>query len=108
MFRKDSTFLNIDMRIGANYGAGEVQSGSLFLQRRQSIVNGINTDQVVFTKTLPPEADVSSTSLGVAYQFNNTDYRINPRKGTDLSITTSTKNKNYRLTAISRRTNSYC
>ena len=93
MFRKDSTFLNIDMRLGANYGAGEVQSGSLFLQRRQSIINGINIDQVMFTRTLPPEADVSSTSLGVAYLFNNTDYRINPRMGVELNITTSAGTK---------------
>ena len=93
MFRKDSTFLNIDMRLGANYGAGEVQSGSLFLQRRQSIINGINIDQVMFTRTLPPEADVSSTSLGVAYIFNNTDYRINPREGVELNITTSAGTK---------------
>lgn len=94
MFRKDSTFLNINFRLGANYGAGEVQSGALFMERSQSIVNGINADQVLFSKQLPPEADVSATSLGLIYGFNNTDYRLNPRSGNELQITTSAGTKN--------------
>ncbi len=93
MFRKDSTFLNIDMRLGANYGAGRVQSGSVFLQRKQSIVNGVNVAQVLFNKRLPEEADVSSTNLGIVYQYNNTDYRLNPREGNELSITASAGTK---------------
>lgn len=89
MFRKDSTFLNINMRLGADYGAGEVKSGSVFLQRRQTIVNGVNAAQVLFTRQLPVEADVSSTNLGFSYQYNKTDYRLNPRKGLEFSITSS-------------------
>ncbi|HVE61760.1 MAG TPA: hypothetical protein VNA26_08070 [Chitinophagaceae bacterium] len=94
MFRKDSTFLNIDMKLGANYGIGSAQKASVFLQRRQTIVNGINTSQVVFTKQLPQEGDVSSNNLGFSYEYNNnSDNRLNPRKGSEFSIVTSGGNK---------------
>ncbi len=93
MFRKDSTFLNIDMRLGVNYGAGSVQTGSVFLQRKQSIVNGVDVARVLFSKRLPEEADVSSNNLGIVYQYNNTDYRLNPREGNEFSITTSAGTK---------------
>lgn len=89
MFRKDSSFLNIDMKLAAQYGAGEVQSASVFLLRRQTIVNVMNTNQILFTRRLPDEADVSSNNLGVSYLYNNTDYRFNPRKGNEFSITSS-------------------
>jgi outer membrane protein assembly factor BamA len=93
MFKKDSTFLNVNFWLGANYGAGEAQSGALFIQRSQSLVSGIDAAQVLLSKQLPAEGDVSSTSLGVIYEYNNTDYRLNPQKGNELNITTSTGTK---------------
>ncbi len=93
MFRKDSAFLNINLRLGANYGAGGLQSGTLFLERTQSIVNGINEALVLSTKQLPPEGDVSATNFGVIYNFNNTNYRFNPQSGNELTITTSAGTK---------------
>ena len=93
MFRKDSTFLNVDMKLAANYGIGSAQKASVFVQRRQSIVNGVNTTHVIFTKQLPQEGDVSSNNLGVSYEYNNTDNRLNPRKGAELFIITSAGNK---------------
>jgi outer membrane protein assembly factor BamA len=93
MFRKDSTFLNINMQLGANYIVSGNQSAMVFIQRRQSILNGIDTFRVRQLKRLPSEADVSATNLGVSYNFNNTDYRFNPRRGNDFWITTSAGRK---------------
>lgn len=93
MYKRDSIFLNINMNLGATYRVGDKQTASVFLQRRQTIVNGINASSVIQTKQLPQEADVSSVNLGVGYDFNNTDYRFNPRKGSQLfsSISAGTK-----------------
>jgi outer membrane protein assembly factor BamA len=96
MFRKDSTFLNIDMKMEARYGAGEVQSASLFLLRRQSIVNGVNTAQVLFTRQLPAEVDVSSNNVGITYGFNNTNYRLNPQRGNEVFVTASAGSRQIR------------
>jgi outer membrane protein assembly factor BamA len=93
MFRKDSTFLNINMQLGANYIVSGKQSAMVFIQRRQSILNGVDTNRIKHLKRLPAEADVSSTNLGVTYNYNSTDYRFNPRKGNDVSITVAAGKK---------------
>jgi hypothetical protein len=93
MYKRDSTFLNINMNLGTTYRFEERQSATLFLQRRQSIVNGINTGAIVSSRRLPREADVSSVNLGVTYQFNNTDYKFNPKKGNDFLISSSAGTK---------------
>ena len=96
MFRKDSTFLNIAMQLGGTYSIGGAQSATLFLQRRQSIVNGINAQQIIFSRQLPREVDVSSNNLGVTYEVNTTNYRYNPQKGTEFILTTSAGTKRIR------------
>jgi len=93
MFKKDSTFLNINLRLGATYGAGQTQSGTVFIEKSQTLVNGINAAQVLTTRQLPPEADVSATLLGFIYDFNATDYKLNPQKGSEVSMTLSAGTK---------------
>jgi outer membrane protein assembly factor BamA len=94
MFRKDSTFLNINMKLDAKYGVSESKTASFFFLRQQTIVNGINVAQVQASRQLPPEADVSSNNLGITYVINTTNYRYNPQRGNELSITASTGIKN--------------
>ncbi|MFN2456945.1 MAG: POTRA domain-containing protein [Chitinophagaceae bacterium] len=89
MFRQDSTFLTINANIGASYKPNAAKTATVFLQRWQSIVNGINIADVVNFKRLPQEADVSSLNLGFTYEFNNTNYRFNPQKGSELVFTSS-------------------
>jgi outer membrane protein assembly factor BamA len=88
MFRKDSSFVNVNFQLGAHYILDQNQSGKVFVQRVQTIVNqgGIKTHEVIQTRRLPDIADISSTSLGVEYDLNTTDYRFNPRKGNDLRL----------------------
>ena len=93
MFRKDSTFLNVNFQLGAQYILNINQSGKLFVQRTQTIVNGINKNFVVQYYRLPDEADVSSTNVGVDYEYNNTNYRLNPTKGNEFRIITSVGTK---------------
>ena len=93
MFRKDSTFLNVNFQLGAQYILNVKQSGKLFVQRFQSIVNSVNTDFILQSYTLPDEGDVSSVNVGVDYEYNNTDYRLNPTKGNEFRIITSVGTK---------------
>jgi outer membrane protein assembly factor BamA len=93
MYKRDSLFLNLNMNLGVNYRLGDKQTASVFLQRRASIVSGVNSASVIQTKQLPQEADVSSLNLGIGYDFNNTDYRFNPRKGRQLSFVSSAGTK---------------
>jgi outer membrane protein assembly factor BamA len=93
MFRKDTTFLNINMKLGATYSVSGGQSATVFLQRRNTIVNGINVVQVMQSKRLPQDADVSAVSLGVTYDVNTTNYRFNPQRGSELVITAAAGTK---------------
>ena len=89
MFKKDSTFLNVNFRIGAQYVLDTRQSGKLFFQRFTGIVNGINLNQVLLNYRLPQEADMSTSNIGVAYDFNSTNYRLNPTRGNEWKLTTT-------------------
>ncbi|MBK5269878.1 MAG: BamA/TamA family outer membrane protein [Bacteroidia bacterium] len=93
MFRKDSTFLNVNLQLGIQYLLSTNQSGKLFIQRFQTIVNGVNKSFILQNKKLPDEADVSSLNVGLDYEFNNTDYRFNPRKGNELHVVTTVGTK---------------
>jgi outer membrane protein assembly factor BamA len=89
MLRKDSTFLNLNMQLGANYMVNTTQSATVFLQRRQSILSTVDTFSIRQTRRLPQEADVSSNNLGVAFQVNTTNYRFNPQKGAEFFVSAS-------------------
>jgi len=93
MFRKDSTFLNVNLQIGAQYILNSQQSGKLFIQKFQTIVNGVNTAYILQNKRLPEEADVSTFNLGIDYEFNNTNYRRNPTKGNEFRAIVSAGSK---------------
>ena len=96
MYKKDSAYLNINMNVGTSYQLEEKKLVRLFLQRKQSIVSNLNEEEIIQTKTLPQEADVSSTNLGIGYEFNNTDYRFNPRKGNEFLISSTAGTKKIR------------
>jgi outer membrane protein assembly factor BamA len=93
LYRRDSVFLNLNINLGTTYRISERQTGGLFIQRRQSIVSGLNLQQIIQTRRLPQEVDVASWNLGVSYAFNSTDYRFNPRKGNELTLTATAGTK---------------
>ncbi|WP_276499938.1 POTRA domain-containing protein [Terrimonas pollutisoli] len=93
MFRKDSTFLNVNFQLGAQYILNINQAGKIFIQRTSTIVNGINKNFVTQYYRLPDEADVSAVSAGIDYEFNNTNYRLNPTKGNEFRIITAVGTK---------------
>ena len=93
MFRKDSTFLNVNLQLGAQYMLSTTQSGKLFIQKFQTILNAVNVAAILQNHELPQDADVNSVNVGIDYTFNNTDYRLNPKKGNELHIITSVGTK---------------
>lgn len=94
LFKKDTSYVNINILIGAAYAVSSTQTGSVFMQRLTSNLLTVDTLSVKNNRKLPPEADVSSVNLGVSYEWITTDYRFNPRKGNEFGITASTGTKN--------------
>jgi len=95
ILRKDSSFVNINLQLGGSYTLSATQTGKLFIQRTQTIVNagGINTIQVIQQRRLPDLGDVSLVNVGVEYDLNKTDYWLNLRKGYELKLVTAIGSK---------------
>jgi outer membrane protein assembly factor BamA len=86
LYKKDSSYININMILGVQYMVSSTQSASIFLQSQKTNVLMLDTNQVYVSKKLPDLADVSSINLGLLYSLNRTDYRFNPRKGTETNM----------------------
>jgi outer membrane protein assembly factor BamA len=93
MYRRDSTYLNVNLQLGVNHILSATRSGKLYVQHFQTIANGINTSFVLDNHRLPNEADLSSFNIGVDYIINTTDYIRNPRKGNEFFISTTMGSK---------------
>jgi outer membrane protein assembly factor BamA len=96
LLKKDSSYVNIAILLGAAYSVSSRQTGSVFIQRLTSNLLTVDTFSVKNNRELPSEADVSSVNLGVNYEWLTTDYRFNPRKGNEFLATVSTGTKNIR------------
>jgi outer membrane protein assembly factor BamA len=93
LFKQDSSYINVNLLLGVQYALSAHQTGSVFIKDMISSLLNVDTLQVIASHALPSEADIRSISLGVAYEFNNTDYRFNPRRGNELQLTGSVGTK---------------
>ncbi len=96
LFKKDSTFLQVNAQLGLQYLLSASQSGKVFFQWQNSFLlgSGVDTNLVIATKKLPPNIDVNAISIGLDYDLVKTDYHLNPRKGNELKFTISAGIKN--------------
>ncbi|MFN0081390.1 MAG: ShlB/FhaC/HecB family hemolysin secretion/activation protein, partial [Ferruginibacter sp.] len=83
-FKKDSSFLNITLQAGVQYSFGGNRSGKLFLQQFITNLDLVDTLSIRNSRRLPDQIDQTTTNIGIDYEWFNTDYRFNPRKGYDL------------------------
>ena len=86
LFKKDSSYLNLNAMLGVQYASSATQTSTLFIQSQSSSLLTIDTLQVIATHRLPVQADVSTVSLGISYDFNNTNYRFNPQRGNEFQF----------------------
>ena len=91
IFKKDSGFIQLNTMLGIQYLLSANKSGNIFIQRQNNILlnSDLDTNQVIATKTLPPNIDVSSTNFGINYTFNNTNYKFNPISGNEVILYSS-------------------
>ena len=92
LLKRDSSYVLIQAQLGLQYLLSSNQSGKIFFQNERTYLlsGGIDTNKVIFTKKLPQNIDVNSSSIGMAYEWSNTNYRYNPRVGNELNIVATT------------------
>lgn len=93
LFKKDSSFVNISLLLGMQYSLASNQTGSVYIQNLTSSLLTVDTFLVKNTRRLPVEADVRSVNIGINYEWFNTDYRFNPRRGNEIVVNTSAGTK---------------
>ncbi len=92
LLKRDSSYLQLNAIFGLQYIISANQSGKIFYQNERSYLlsGGVDTNRVLVTRMLPVNIDVSSGNFGLSYNFINTNYRLNPRRGNELEITLAT------------------
>jgi len=90
LFKKDSNFLQLNAQAGVQFNISSAQNGKLFLQWQSNrlLAGAVDTNLVKNQRALPPNIDLSSVNTGFSYELQKTNYRFNPRKGTELTLVT--------------------
>lgn len=88
LLKRDSSFLQINAQAGLVYVLSANQTGKIFLQNQRTYLlsGGYDTNQIRITKRLPANIDINANSIGINYEWINTNYLYNPRKGNELKL----------------------
>ena len=91
LLKRDSSYLQLNGQVGLLYVLSANQSGKIFLQNQRTYLlsGGFDTNQIKITKKLPANIDVNANSLGINYEWLNTNYIYNPRAGNEVKIITA-------------------
>jgi len=91
LLKRDSSYLQFNGIFGLQYMISSNKTFKVFYENESDflLAGGIDTNQIIYSKQLPANIDVSSGNVGIGYHFVNTNYRLNPRKGNELDITAS-------------------
>jgi len=89
LFKKDSSYININFLIGVQYAVSSNYITSVFLQNFSTNVLTVDTFLVKNSRRLPQSADLRSANIGINLEWFTTDYRLNPRTGNDFNINAS-------------------
>lgn len=86
LYKRDSSFLNINAELGVLYMLSSNKTAKVVLQSQSTNVLDVDTISVKAFKQLPAVADVRSLNLGFDYNVVTTNYRYNPRSGNELGF----------------------
>ncbi len=89
LFKKDSSFLQVNAQLALQLNLSNYQSGKVLVQWQNTnlLQGGIDTANIIQSKKLPNIIDVKSTNAGIFYEYRKTNYKFNPLRGNELSIT---------------------
>ena len=91
IYKRDTTFIDINNNIGVQYYFSGLNNFKVFYKQRNT--NLISTSGYSLITSLPEFADITTQSYGVGFTFEKLNYRFNPRKGLALNLTTQTGNR---------------
>ncbi len=89
LYKRDTTFLDVNFELGASYLLEGGNYLKVFFNQYSSRLLSVNEANLLQTRQLPAQLDVSRSNLGVEWLWQKLDYRFNPRKGWETKISTA-------------------
>ena len=91
LFKRDSGYLQLNSQLALQYILSANQSGKIFIQNQRTYLlqGGYDTNQIRTSKRLPPNIDLNANSIGIDYEWINTNYKFNPRNGNEIRFVTT-------------------
>ena len=86
LLKKDSSFLTLNTRLGLRYEIKPRQTAKLYFQQFSSNLLDVDTNSIKQAGKLPAFLDATTSNIGVDFNFNATDYYLNPQKGYELEV----------------------
>jgi outer membrane protein assembly factor BamA len=86
LLRKDSTFLTLNTKVGLRYEIKPRQTAKLYFQQFTSSLLDIDTSRLKQTGRLPEFLDATTSNIGLDFNYNATDFFLNPQKGVELEF----------------------
>jgi outer membrane protein assembly factor BamA len=84
IYRRDSTFVDINNNIGLQYYFSGLNNFKIFYKQRNS--NLISTSGLQFVTVLPDYADISTEAYGFGFFYEKLNYRFNPHQGISINM----------------------
>jgi outer membrane protein assembly factor BamA len=86
LYRRDTSFLNLDWRLAVAYPLPRGQQLEAFWQRQQTNLLGVDSLLLANSGRLPDTLDVRRSSFGLVWQAQQLDDRFSPRRGWSLQL----------------------
>ncbi|MBX5438939.1 MAG: BamA/TamA family outer membrane protein [Thermoflavifilum sp.] len=86
LFRKDSSYLQLDSRMGISYSLQPGTGYQLYIHQSQTRLLSVDTETIKITRQLPAYLDQREALLGVSWVGRHLDQVLNPRKGLSWEI----------------------
>ena len=97
LYKQDSSFLNVDTKLGFNYLLKGNNSFQFFIENRSTSLSAVEAYENA--TVLPPMLDASTTFYGLGLNLENLDYRYNPQKGYSIAFDIAVGSKKIRRNA---------
>ncbi len=81
IFRRDSTWVDAQADVGAQYLFEGGDFIRIFWDNRSLSLQQVDTLSIVRSRLLPPNLDIRQNGVGIELNLSHVDYRYNPRRG---------------------------
>ncbi|MGE6218831.1 ShlB/FhaC/HecB family hemolysin secretion/activation protein [Nubsella zeaxanthinifaciens] len=97
LYKQDTSFLNVDTKLGFNYLLKGNNSFQFFVENRSTRLSSVEAYQNA--TALPSILDANTTFYGLGLNLENLDYRFNPQKGYSINADIAVGSKRIRQNA---------